>query len=98
MPYRIEYPPEVLEHLEYLTAYQKAIVLDIVDEQLIYQPDVRTKQRKPMNPNPLATWELRIADLRVYYEIEEESKTVHIRAVGIKDRNEVRIGGEVMQL
>ena len=44
-------------------------------------------------------WELRIGDLRVYYDFSEEpKKMVFVRAIGIKDRNIVRIGGEEIQL
>ena len=85
--------------MRFLTARQQAIVLDTVDEQLMYQPTVETKNRKPMRPNPLAPWELRIGDLRVYYDVEEEPEAVvYINAVGIKERNEVRIAGEVYHL
>ena len=51
-----------------------------------------------MRPNPLAPWELRIGALRVYYDIEEEPKPlVVVLAVGIKERNRVRIAGEVIE-
>jgi hypothetical protein len=73
--------------------------LDTVDEQLMHQPTVETRNRRPMRPNPLAPWELRVGQLRVYYDIEEEPEmVVHIRAVGIKERNRVRIGKEVFEL
>ncbi|MGL5083795.1 MAG: type II toxin-antitoxin system RelE/ParE family toxin [Microcoleaceae cyanobacterium] len=86
-------------HLRYLTARQQAIILDTVDEQLMYQPTVETKNRKPMRPNLLAPWELRIGDLRVYYDVEEEPEAVvYINAVGIKERSQVRIAGEVYDL
>ncbi len=99
MPYRIEYSPETEVHLRFLTARQRVTVLDGVDEQLTYQPTVETRNRKPMRPNPLAPWELRIGNLRVYYDVEEEPESVvHIRAVGIKDRNRIRIGKEVIAL
>lgn len=99
MPYRIEYSSEAEEHLRFLTARQRVTVLDGVDEQLTYQPTVETRNRKPMRPNPLAPWELRIGSLRVYYDVEEEPEPlVSIRAVGIKDRNRVRIGKEVIKL
>lgn len=99
MPYRIEYSPEAEQHLRFLTARQRVTVLDGVDEQLTYQPTVETRNRKPMRPNPLAPWELRIGSLRVYYDVEEEPEPlVSIRAVGIKDRNRVRIGKEVIKL
>jgi hypothetical protein len=50
-------------------------------------------------PNPLAPWELRIGNLRVYYDVEEEPvSVVYINAIGIKERNQVRIAGEVYDL
>jgi hypothetical protein len=52
-----------------------------------------------MRPNPIAPWELRIGDLRVYYDVEETPrKLVNILAVGEKDRNTVRIAGEIIEL
>ncbi len=52
-----------------------------------------------MRPNPVAPWELRIGSLRVYYDVEEGPEpVVLIRAVGIKERNRVRIGREVIDL
>jgi mRNA-degrading endonuclease RelE of RelBE toxin-antitoxin system len=99
LPYRVEYSPDAEDHLRTLTARQQTIVLDTVDEQLVYQPTVETKNRKPMRPNPVAPWELRIGNLRVYYDVEKDPEpVVYIRAVGIKVRNRVRIGREVIEL
>jgi mRNA-degrading endonuclease RelE of RelBE toxin-antitoxin system len=99
LPYKIEYSPEAENHLQALTARQRTIVLDNVDKQLQYQPTVRTKNRKPMRPNLLAPWELRIGNLRVYYSAEEIPEPgVYIHAVGIKRRNQVWIGNEVIDL
>jgi hypothetical protein len=70
-----------------------------VDEQLADQPAVETRNRKPMRPNPIAPWELRIGKLRVYYDIEEQpEKLVTILAIGVTERNRVRIGGEEIEL
>ena len=66
LPYWIEYSPDAEDHLRRLKAYRQSIVLDKVEEPLRYQPTVETKHRKLMRPNPLAPWELRIGDLRVY--------------------------------
>lgn len=74
-------------------------VLDTVEKQLQLQPDIETRNRKPMRPNPVAPWELRIGNLRVYYDFKNSpERVVHIRAIGIKDRNNVRIGREVIKL
>ncbi|HSF40907.1 MAG TPA: hypothetical protein VLT87_14015, partial [Thermoanaerobaculia bacterium] len=71
LPYRIEYSPETIGHLKGLTAGQRTTVLDAVDEQLAHQPTVETRNRKPMRPNPLALWELRIGEIRVYYDVDD---------------------------
>jgi mRNA-degrading endonuclease RelE of RelBE toxin-antitoxin system len=95
----MEYSPDSEEHFRTLTVRQQSIVLETVERQLKYQPTVETRNRKPMRPNPLAPWELRIGDLRVYYDVEDEpDKVVYIRAIGIKRRNTVRIGKEVITL
>ena len=99
MKYRIEYSPETEGHLRVLTKREQSIVMDTVEKQLQYQPTVETRNRKPMRPNPVAPWELRIGNLRVYYDVEEEpEKVVYILAVGIKKRNNVIIRIEVMRL
>lgn len=99
MRYRIEYSPDSEEHFRALAVRQWAIILDSVERQLKYQPTVETRNRKPMRPNPLAPWELRIGDLRVYYDVEDEPEpVVYIRAIGIKEGNTVRIGKEVITL
>lgn len=99
MAYRIEYSPAAEEHLRALTAREQATVLDIVDRQLQHEPMTETRNRKPMRPNPIAPWELRIGDLRVYYEPQDEPEpAVVVLAVGRKERNCIRIGGEVIQV
>ena len=91
----IEYSPETIEHLRALKATQRALVLDQIDEQLRYQPNVETKNRKRMRPNLLAPWELRMGDLRAYYDVETEPEPrVLVRAIGLKVGSRVWIGGE----
>ncbi|MCG8353780.1 MAG: addiction module toxin RelE [Chloroflexales bacterium] len=99
MHYTIAYSPDTQDHFHYLTVRQQAIVLDAVDQQLAYQPIVETRNRKPMRPNPLAPWELRIGNLHVYYDVlEDPDPLVAIRAVGIKRRNRAFIGGKEFPL
>ena len=99
MKYRIEYSPDTEYHFRVLTTRQQVTILDTVEGQLQYQPGVETRNRKPMRPNPIAPWELRIGNLRVYYDIEDDPEyVVYIRAIGIKERNNVRIGKEVIKL
>jgi mRNA-degrading endonuclease RelE of RelBE toxin-antitoxin system len=99
LEYRIEYSPECEEHLHALTARDRVIVLTAVETHLVHQPDVETQNRKPLRPNPLAPWELRIGDLRVFYDFETEPEAVvHVHAVGIKDHGVLRIAGKAFKL
>ncbi|MBM4308031.1 MAG: type II toxin-antitoxin system RelE/ParE family toxin [Deltaproteobacteria bacterium] len=95
----MEYSPDTEDHFRALTKHQQVTVLDTVEKQLQYQPAIETRNRKPMRPNPIAPWELRIGNLRVYYDIEDDPEyVVYIRAIGIKERNNVKIGKEVIKL
>jgi len=94
MPYRIEYDPTVRDHFGHLSTRDRVTVLDTVDRQLLHQPTVPTRNRKLLRASAVAPWELRIGHLRVYYEVSDDHEpVVTIRAVGIKVRNRVMIGG-----
>lgn len=52
-----------------------------------------------MGENPVALWELRIGRLRVYYDVQvKPARVVTIRAVGIKERDRVRVVGKEIEL
>jgi mRNA-degrading endonuclease RelE of RelBE toxin-antitoxin system len=59
---------------------------------------VETRNRKRLRPNPLAPWELRVGDLRVFYDVDAEASCVRIVAVGRKEHNRLIIGGEEVTL
>lgn len=99
MAYKIEYSPDTVDHFGALSARQRATVLDAVEVNLTHGPTGETRNRKPMRPNSLAPWELRIGALRVYYDVEEEpDRKVLIRAIGIKERKRVRIGRKEFEI
>ena len=98
MSYRIAFSRISLSHLQAFTAREQKIIRDAFTEQLSYEPTIPTRNRKEMRPNLLAVWELRIGDFRVYYDVDEEESIVDIRAIGIKEGNQVRIGGEIVEL
>ncbi|MCZ7644274.1 MAG: type II toxin-antitoxin system RelE/ParE family toxin [Planctomycetota bacterium] len=77
----------------------QATILDRIQSQLSNEPTQPSKNRKPMRPNGIAPWELRIGKFRVYYDVVRgEEPSVEIVAIGVKDRNRVSIGGEVVEL
>lgn len=99
MAFEIIYSPEAIDHLSALPKNSQVLVLDQVDEQLVVQPMLPTRKRKLLRPNPIAPWELRIGDLRVFYEVQDvPAPVVIVKAVGIKRHNELWIGKEKIEL
>lgn len=99
MPYRVLYSPAAEDHLRALTARQRVTVLDAVDQQLVHQPTVETRNRKPLRANPVAPWELRVGTLRVYYDVRESPEPlVAVEAIGVKKHNQVFIAGKAIDL
>lgn len=92
------YSADIREHGRYLTARQRSIVFDSIDEQLTHEPTVESLNRKEIRPNPFASWELRIGDLRVYYDVTEDPQIVTVVAIGIKRGDRVFIGGREVRL
>lgn len=76
----------------------RSLTIAAVTEQLSYEPNTPTRNRKEMRPNWLAVWELRIGDFRVYYDVDEEEEIVDIRAIAVKEGSQVRIGREIVEL
>ena len=96
MPYEIEYTGSAIAHLQVLTARQRTIVRNGVRRHLATEPLRETRNRKLLRPNIMASWELRLGDLRVYFEVTES--VVSVLAVGVKDRERVRIDGKLYLL
>jgi mRNA-degrading endonuclease RelE of RelBE toxin-antitoxin system len=109
MPYEVDFAASVKLQLDALPAGQRARVLDMIERQLVHGPLAETRNRKPLRPNPVAPWELRVGEIRVFYDVEESDVdadveqagakgTVHVLAVGWKTGNVLRISGKEIEL
>ena len=76
MLYEIEFVESVKAQLKFLSARERGLVFDAIEEQLINEPLTPTRNRKLLHPNPLAPWELRLGDLRVFYEVVDEEPNI----------------------
>jgi len=81
----------------FLTANERAGVVNAIELQLSKEPEAETRNRKRLRQNPIAPWELRIKNVRVFYDVEEPSK-VTILAIGKKRGNRLYIEGQEIQL
>jgi hypothetical protein len=79
-----------------------ALIRSAVEAQLLHEPDVETRNRKPLK-QPMAfgaDWELRLGPdnrFRVFYQVDAASGEVRVLAIGVKERNQLFIGGEEFQ-
>jgi len=97
--YRIQFTTSAEKHFAQLTAREQAIVLNAVKVQLRHEPTKETRNRKPLRPNPLAPWELRVGFLRIFYEVDaQESDFVNILAIGIKRGNQLIVAGKEIHI
>jgi mRNA-degrading endonuclease RelE of RelBE toxin-antitoxin system len=85
--YEIEFQPHALNDLKSLRKFQQQQVLDSIEMQLRQRPTVATRNRKRLRPNETAEWELRVGQLRVFYNTDEDPLVVRIEAIGLKVGN-----------
>ncbi len=87
MRYEVVVHELALDELESLRSFDQRRVLAEIREQLSDQPTLPTRRRKclidltPSFEHELPVWELRVVVFRVFYDVEEEGRRVHIRAV-----------------
>ena len=98
MAYVIEISEDAERHLANLSARDRRLVLDAIEVQLSHEPTVPTKHRKLLRPNPVAAWELRVGEFRIFYNVQQEHILVIVVAVGRKEHNQLTIDGKVIPL
>src|ERR1700736_356043 len=86
-----------IEDLDYFRKNERRIVADGIALFLTHDANVETRRRKPLRPNRVASWELRIDDYRVFYDFEADDE-VKVVAVGHKEHNDLYIRGKKVEI
>jgi len=60
--FNIAWTESALDDLRFFEKREQRIIADGIDEQLVHEPLTRTRNRKPLRPNSLAKWEVRLGD------------------------------------
>ena len=87
MAYKIELTRSAANELKAIRAYGRRRIIDEMDAKLAYQPTVETRNRKRLDGASASfehvppIWELRVGEYRVYYDVNPDANTVHVRAV-----------------
>ena len=103
-PFELVYDEEVVHHLVAIERKHHSLIRQTIEQQLRYEPDVKTRNRKPLSDSAEFgedTWEIRFGSgnqFRVFYRVDTTERGVRILAIGVKIRNELWIGGERFEL
>jgi len=98
MTYQIEFSSDAERQLSQLTSRDRNIILETIEQQLTHEPAVPTRHRKLLRENPLADWELRVGEYRVFYEVASHQDIVMVLAIGVKSHNALWIEGKEIRL
>ncbi len=85
--YTIEYAQSVIDDVAHLRTYDRAKILDSIEVQLLHEPTQPTRNKKiivglvPAWEHVEPIWELRVGEYRVFYDVDEETSVVIIRAI-----------------
>ena len=87
MAYEVRLTDSATEELRAIRVFDRRWIVDEIKRQLRDEPTVSTRNRKclhvavPEFEHVPPVWELRVGDYRVFYDVEEPSQTVYVRAV-----------------
>jgi len=78
--FQIEFTSDAVDDLRTFRKSEQRTIFDQIGEQLSYEPEVDTRNRKKLRPNDVAKYELRIGKYRVFYDVDEQAQTVKNRS------------------
>jgi mRNA-degrading endonuclease RelE of RelBE toxin-antitoxin system len=87
MPYEIVVHELAVEELQSVRAFDRRRLITEIREQLTDQPNVSTRRRKclvdltPSFEHEMPVWELRVGHFRVFYDVQDDERRVHVRTV-----------------
>ena len=96
--YDIKFSAGAFEDLAWFRKNEQNEIRDAIYDNLVYEPNVETRNRKQLRPNDTAEWELRIGKFRVFYNVDEVVYIVAIEAIAWKKGASLFFQGEEREL
>ena len=90
--FAIRFGEDAVAEIAGLRATERRRLLDAVEKQLAHEPAEASGKRKMLSglvppwEQVRPVWQLRVGDLRVFYDVDESGRVVIIRAVRRKER------------
>jgi mRNA-degrading endonuclease RelE of RelBE toxin-antitoxin system len=92
--YTIELTETARTDLQWFRKNEQNIILDAIRQRLWHEPTITNRNRKRLRPNSSATWELRIGQYRVLYDVDSAVRIVTIQRIGEKRGNQFFFRGQ----
>ena len=101
--FELIYPPIIKQHLKSIESRYYSLIQKSLEVQLQFQPDVETKNRKPLKRPVVygAKWEIRLGPdnrFRAFYRIDYDKEQVILLAIGEKIGNRLFFGGQEVEI
>jgi mRNA-degrading endonuclease RelE of RelBE toxin-antitoxin system len=101
--FEILYPPIIKQHLKSIESKYYSLIQELLEGQLRFQPDVETRNRKPLKRPVVygAKWEIRLGPdnrFRAFYRIDYDNEQVILLAIGEKIGNCLFFGGKEVEI
>lgn len=102
-PFHLSYDAETKEHLRAIALKYHSFIHEVIEEQLLFEPECETRNRKPLRQPASfeATWELRFGPdnrFRVLYGIDSQRREVQIQVIAVKKGNRLFVAGKEVKL
>ena len=101
--FEIVFDDSALDHMDAVESKYDSQIRKTIEEQLVYEPNVPTRNRKPLLHETAigATWEVRCGPnnrFRIYYDVDSDERLVVVLAIARKQGSQLFIGKERFQL
>ena len=82
--FEIRFTHDAFDDLQVFTKDERRQIVTTLESELTLHPALESVDRRRLNPNGLAEWEIRVGKARVFYDVDVKNGTVKIEAVGKK--------------
>lgn len=94
MAFVIHLRGDSIDELRRFRVFEQRTIVDEINAQLAHEPTKETRNRKcllgltPGFEHRPPLWELRIGDVRVFFDVDEEAQEVNVRAMRRKGQGQ----------
>lgn len=92
--YAIEFTETARLDLQWFRKHEQNIITDAILQRLRHEPTQENRNRKQLRSNRTATWELRVGQYRVLYDVDVTVRIVAIQRIGEKRGNQFFFKGQ----